>query len=336
MNKTENQVIPLSMYIYDQDGNIQYTDEANRKFKNITLEDYERIKNTLNGIEIIGERDSQIFLIERKEIWSNLYNELLAHINTLQSLYPYCDFKKAREKAKDVVFRIRIEMDKNMNVIDDQSTSHKFPFIALHMEYKNLNNETDVKGYAGIRHEFTHFCCDGLNLPFLLNEGITQEITNDCLKFEKRDKELINYSLNTYKVNTELAQIYMNLFAKENIVDAYFRQDSSSIKEMMIELASQIPQYSKIANEKFVDTLNYELNLLLIYAQSYVNFSDKRFEKLDDFKCFLSFLEFASYIYSKEPNYIISESYKEKVNDIYASFNEYFEQRAINKNTILR
>ena len=82
----------------------------------------------------------------------------------------------------------------------------------------------------------------------------------------------------------------MNLFAKENIVDAYFRQDSSSIKEMMIELASQIPQYSKIANEKFVDTLNYELNLLLLYAQSYVNFSDKRFEKLDDFRVFWSLL----------------------------------------------
>lgn len=330
-------------YYIDENGKKRYTREAQEEFNKVTKRDYLRIKNELNSVEILGKQRELVSLEKRKEIWDDLHSQLITHINTLKKLYPYHDFSKAYKKAEDVVFRIRYA-EENMGEVADQFTSKLCPFIGIHIEPQYVS---DAHGLTGLRHEFTHLCCEldydsyvkeRTNLtrfPVVLEEGVTQYIQTSAIIYENFDEDSIKLSKDTYYVYTKIAEIYKNLFGEKVLIESYFSSDMTLINNSFKELASQIPRFSKLIDDRFLERLNIDLNRLFLTTRRN-NDADTSITSINRFPYLMKFFEFAYIIFDREPNFDIAFANLELINDVINSLDNFFDERKIGKKAALR
>ena len=327
------------LYTYTPDGKKIYSKEAQDRFYLVTKKEYFNIKNNLNGVEILGKESENVSLETRKEIWNDLSEQLNKHLQSLMELYPYCDFSHVFEKKPYLVYRIRFtneEMDEKAY----QFNSTVAPLIGIHMEPQY---NSDTVGLTAIRHEFTHFCCnvdyngnleDAENnkkryspeFPSILNEVLTQQITNEVLIHEQFDEESIKYGMSTYDSYTKFAQVYMALLGRECMIDSYFKHDMSLINASFIKLASQFPRYKDVIDNNFVHNLNRELEIIYLYLESNIRLNSVSYDSIYEFKYLNRFMEFAGFIFNKQPDYIIAQENIEKIKNIYQLLDEEFSQ----------
>ncbi len=327
------------LYTYTSDGKKIYSKEAQDRFFFVTKKDYFNIRNNLNGVEILGKESEIVSLETRKEIWNDLSSQLNRHIQSLKELYPYCDFSQVYEKKPYLVYRIRFT-NEEMNEKANQFNSIVAPLIGIHME-PQYNN--DVVGLTALRHEFTHFCCNidyDANLemvennqtiyspkfPSILNEGLTQHITNEVLVHEHFDKESVTHGILTYNSYTKIAQIYMSLLGREYVINSYFKHDMSLINNAFISLVNQYPRYKEVINNDFIHNLNRELEIIHLYLVANIKLKNVSYDSIYNFNYFNRFMEFASFIFNKQPDYIIAQENIEKIKNIYQLLDEEFSQ----------
>ena len=332
------------LYYFDENGVKRYTKKGQDAFYKVSKLDYLNTKNKLNGVDIIGQTLESVSLEKRGEIWNDLHGQLVKHINSLKKLYPYRDFSKIYQKANNIVFRIRYE-NTDFNIEADQFCNNQFPLIGIHIEPQYISDE---HGLTGIRHEFTHFCCDSNDknpnyvrnyltiMPTILTEGCTQMVTNNVLVYEKFDKGCIDFAKSTYDVYTKIAEIYISLLGEKNVLDSYFEQNMKYINNAFLNVASRIPRYSKLIDSTFVERLNMDLTRLFFCTTRGVNAVDMKQNSIYDFPYFIKFLEFAYNIFDREPNYDVAMQNTDKINYILSSFDAFFKAKKANGEAVLR
>lgn len=281
------------------DGKKIYSPESNKQIQNITTSTYLNLKNRHNGIYIMDVDESSID-IEKDKFKKFLVAELKKHLKSLSELFPYHDFSYIKQNYDVLTFIVRfsnVETDIAYNGFNKVN----LPIIFLQLEPRNNEKDNTIKT---LRHEYTHFCCNGSinkkikngylkNVPRFLNEGLTQDVTNQVFNHEHFDQNVINMGLQTYTINTQLAHIYITLFGDRTVYSSYFDQDMSLINKKFVELVKKtgisldniLFPGEKNLND-FIARLNFELEYLSNYLGQ-CSFSnapkDLKFNHIDKF-----------------------------------------------------
>lgn len=316
---------------YIKDGIKIYTSKGQEKFISIKDSDYQRIKDELSGVEVLGYDLNHLSIQKRKDIWNDLHDQLLTHIKSLKELFPYRDFSSIYKKADDIVFRIRYDSI-NTNTIGMQYTSLDYPFILIHIEPQHMD---DAHSLTSLRHEFTHFCCNFNQsmsnievIPSILYDGITQQITNKVLKHEPNtfDSKSIDYASHSYEVFTKIAQVYISLIGEKVVVNSYFEYDMSYINKGL----------EKYFDPDFIKHLNMELHALSMCAYEDIWNNKMPYESIYEFPYFIKFMNLAANIFSRYYEHEVAMNNKEIIKYIFSSFDTFFAERKINGKASLK